>query len=339
MSTSIKQVEPLGAPWKAQDPFMFCAYHLDQYPAGNDKLGLNPDQMRGRNIGQDFTLKDGYRMYHGSMVPGFPYHPHSGFETITINVQGVIDHSDSLGGAGRFRAGDVQWMTAGKGIQHSEMFPLVNKDQGNTLEIFQIWLNLPKKSKQVPPHYKMLWREDIPVVRKTDAAGRITAVSLIAGALDGIKAPAPNPDSWAMDPANGVSVLMIDMEPGATWTMPDTELAVHRNLYFYRGGSITSEGRTIGVNSRIILDPSKPTTLVNGDQRSSLILLQGKPINEPVAQYGPFVANTDQEIRQTIAEYQRTQFGGWPWPMKEQVFERTRKRFARFDDGTEVERE
>lgn len=105
-------IEPLGFPWKTQDPFLFCAYHRDEYPKGNAKMGLDIAQLKGRNVGQDFMLKDGWRMYHGSQIPGFPYHPHRGFETITINKEGVVDHSDSLGAAGRFMAGDVQWMTA-----------------------------------------------------------------------------------------------------------------------------------------------------------------------------------------------------------------------------------
>lgn len=103
----------------------------------------------GRRKGNDFALKDGFRMFHGSEVPGFPYHPHSGFETVTIAAEGEIDHSDSIGGAGRFKDGDVQWLTSGIGVQHSEMFPLLNQDKDNPFELFQIWLNLPAKSKKV----------------------------------------------------------------------------------------------------------------------------------------------------------------------------------------------
>ena len=124
----IKNIKPLGFPWETQDPFLFCAYHRDEYPEGNTNMGLDFEQLKGRNVGNDFTLKDGWRMYHGANIPCFPYHPHRGFETITINKEGVVDHSDSLGAAGRFMGGDVQWMTAGKGIQHSEMFPLINQD-------------------------------------------------------------------------------------------------------------------------------------------------------------------------------------------------------------------
>ena len=137
MSDTIISIKPLGQTWETQDPFLFCAYHKDIYPKGNEKMGINPEDLRGRYIGQDFIVKDGYRMYHGKNTPGFPYHPHRGFETITINKEGVVDHTDSLGAAGRFMAGDVQWMTSGKGIQHSEMFPLLHSDKPNTLEIFR----------------------------------------------------------------------------------------------------------------------------------------------------------------------------------------------------------
>jgi len=338
-NSSILQVQPLGSPWKTQDPFMFCAHHRDEYPKGNEQMGLNKDQLKGRYIGQDFVLKDGYRMYHGSMVPGFPYHPHCGFETVTIAVEGVIDHSDSLGGAGRFMNGDVQWMTAGKGIQHSEMFPLLNRDKDNPFELFQIWLNLPSKSKKVDPFYKMLWSEDIPVVQATDENGKVTKVNVIAGTLNGKKALDPTPNSWAAHAENGVAIYTIKMEAGATWTLPGTNSEnTHRNLYFYRGSNITIDGQTIAENSQIILDPKQNATITNGDKDAFLIMLQGKPIAEPVAQYGPFVANTEQEIHDAIAEYQKTQFGGWPWPMREQVWDRNKGRFAHYEDGTEEEK-
>ncbi|MCB0357494.1 MAG: pirin family protein, partial [Bdellovibrionales bacterium] len=113
--------------WKTKDPFLFCAFHNDQYPKANRFLGPKSD-IQDRPLGQDFTLKDGFRMYHGKTIPGFPLHPHRGFETITLVRKGFVDHADSLGAAGRYGRGDVQWMTAGCGIQHSEMFPLLQQD-------------------------------------------------------------------------------------------------------------------------------------------------------------------------------------------------------------------
>lgn len=338
MNSSILQSERLGSPWKAQDPFMFCAYHRDEYPKGNEQLGLESEQLKGRNIGQDFVVKDGFRMYHGSMVPGFPYHPHSGFETVTIAIEGAIDHSDSMGGAGRFKNGDVQWLTAGKGIQHSEMFPLLNTDTDNPFELFQIWLNLPSKSKKVDPYYKMLWSEDIPIVELKDNSGKLTTVNVVAGSLNGTQALAPTPNSWAADPENELAIWTIKMEAGAIWTIPSASESAHRNLYFYKGDSLTIDGQAINVNTLIALRPNANTTIINGDTAASLLMLQGKPIGEPVVQYGPFVANTEQELRETMALYQRTEFGGWPWPMREQVWSRDKGRFARYSDGVEEER-
>ena len=137
MPNPVVAIKPLGFPWETRDPFLFCVHHLDTYPKANANLG--PDApLDGRYIGHDFVVKDAWLMYHGSKVPGFPSHPHRGFETITIVQKGLIDHSDSMGAAARFGNGDVQWMTAGKGVQHSEMFPLLSREGDNPLELFQI---------------------------------------------------------------------------------------------------------------------------------------------------------------------------------------------------------
>src|SRR5689334_18537680 len=152
---------PIGFQWPVRDPFLFCVHHDDHYPAGNEQLGPQAS-LAGREIGMDFAGKDGWRMYHGEVVPGFPQHPHRGFETVTIVRRGFIDHSDSLGATARFGGGDVQWLTAGKGISHCEMFPLVDPSGPNPVELFQIWLNLPRAHKMVEPHFAMLWNEQIP---------------------------------------------------------------------------------------------------------------------------------------------------------------------------------
>lgn len=333
-ASKIIKIKPLGFPWETQDPFLFCAYHRDEYPNGNEKMGLNPEHLKGRNIGQDFVLKDDFRMYHGSEVPGFPYHPHRGFETITINKEGLVDHSDSLGAAGRFGPNDVQWMTAGKGVLHAEMFPLVHKDKGNPLEIFQVWLNLPKASKMVAPHFKMLWSEMIPSLKIQDAKNKFTEIDVIAGALNEIQAPAPTPDSWAANPENGVAIYTIKMEAGAEWKLPKSEQSsVNRTLYYYKGDSLTIEEQQVNENHFIQIDPNEEITLQNGGSDSFLLMLQGKPIDEPVAQYGPFVMNTQEEIQEAFNDYRRTQFGGWPWPKQEQVHSRDKGRFALHADG------
>ena len=176
----ILSTKPLGFQWETADPFLFCVHHEDNFPNGNEQMGPDAKYLNGRHMGDDFIIKDGFRMYHGKSVPGFPGHPHRGFETITVVRKGIVDHADSMGAAGRYGNGDVQWMTAGKGVQHSEMFPLIHADKENTMELFQIWLNLPKKHKMVEPHFKMFWRESIPNHIHTDAGNKKTIVEVIA---------------------------------------------------------------------------------------------------------------------------------------------------------------
>ena len=132
--SAIKNIKPLHAPWETQSPFIFCSYHYDEFPGGNENMEPNAS-LEGRAIGQDFASKDGWNMYHGANVPGFPVHPHCGFETVSVVTKGMVDHSDSLGGKGRFGDGDVQWLTSGKGVQHAEMFPLLKQDK-NPLKFF-----------------------------------------------------------------------------------------------------------------------------------------------------------------------------------------------------------
>ncbi len=332
---TILNIEPLGFPWKTQDPFLFCAYHRDEYPKGNSNLGVDFEQLKGRNVGQDFVIKDGWRMYHGSNIPGFPYHPHRGFETITINKEGVVDHSDSLGATGRFMSGDVQWMTAGKGIQHSEMFPLIEENKENPLEIFQIWLNLPKISKMVEPHFKMLWNEDIPVINQKDESNRTTSIQVIAGDIDKTAALAPTPDSWASNPKNAVGVFTVKMEAGTSWTLPKTSDKANRSVFFYKGSTIEMEGQTIPSDHLIELLAGEDILIQNGNKDAYFLILEGKPIGEPVAQHGPFVMNTQEEIRQAMSDYGKTQFGGWPWSETEVVHPRDKGRFALHSNGIE----
>lgn len=333
--SKIISIQPLGFPWETQDPFLFCAYHRDEYPAGNSKMGLDAEQLQGRAIGQDFMLKDGWRMYHGSNMPGFPYHPHRGFETITINKEGVVDHTDSLGAAGRFMGGDVQWMTAGKGIQHSEMFPMVNSEEANPLEIFQIWLNLPKASKMVDPHFKMLWKEEIPIITHQDNAGRKTTIDLVAGRIQDTQAPTPTPNSWAASAENAVGVYTVKMQPEATWTLPKTIADANRTVFYYKGDTLEIEGRSIASNQMIRTLAGEDIIFENGTAESYILILEGKPINQPVVKHGPFVMNTEEEIRETMREYGKTQFGGWPWEETEVAHSKTKGRFALHSDGTE----
>src|SRR5262245_4933474 len=281
----------------------------------------------------DFEGKDGWRMYHGSIVPGFPQHPHRGFETVTIMRKGYIDHSDSLGATARFGRGDVQWLTAGKGIVHSEMFPLLNSGEPNPAELFQIWLNLPGSDKFVEPYFSMFWDQDIPRHTVMDAKGLPTEILVVAGNLGSTKAPAPPPNSWAARASADVAIWTIKMAPGAQWTLPSAGTGANRTLYFFRGKTVTMEGKAMPLNSMARLRPDSSIELQNGPDDAEFLLLQGKPIGEPVVQYGPFVMNSRAEIQQAFEDYHRTGFGGWPWPADDPVFPRTKGRYAHHANG------
>lgn len=329
---AVKRQFRLGFQWETQDPFLFCVHHEDHFPKGNELMGPDKTYFKGRHMGDDFIIKDGFRMYHGRTVPGFPGHPHRGFETITVVRKGYVDHADSMGAAGRYGNGDVQWMTAGKGVQHSEMFPLLSDTSDNPMELFQVWLNLPKRNKMVEPHFKMLWRESIPYLRFDKDK---VLVELIAGQWGKHKAVTPPPGSWAASPENEVLIVNIKMEPNATLTLPAASGNVNRSLYFYEGSRMKINTTSLSAYTGAFLNADVKTVLESEESPVSVFILQGKPINEEVIQYGPFVMNTKEEIQQAFEDYHKTKFGGWPWPKYDQVHDRSKGRFARHADGRE----
>lgn len=326
MNPNILNIAPLGSPWKTIDPFLVCAHHIDNYPAGNDELGPDTASVNGttdRNA--DGTAR--WSMYYGRKVPGFPAHPHRGFETITILRKGVVDHADSLGNSARYAEGDVQWLTAGKGISHSEMFPLLNRNAPNPFELFQIWLNLPGRSKMVEPNFKMLWAEHIPVY-KYQEGNQGVEIRCIVGSPGADAPPAPPADSWAAAPDADLAIWAIKLAPGAKWTLPPASgPATRRQLFYFQGESLLLDGQKVGVQTSIEVRCTAPLELVNGSEESELLMLQGRPIGEPVVQDGPFVMNSAEEINTAYADYRRTQFGGWSWPSKDPVHERDSLRF------------
>jgi redox-sensitive bicupin YhaK (pirin superfamily) len=326
--TAVLQVVPLGMQWPTIDPFLFCVHHLDAYPAGNERQGPVAD-LSGRTLGQDFDGIDGWRMYHGRVVPGFPAHPHRGFETVTYVRQGLIDHADSLGAAARYGRGDVQWLTAGSGIQHAEMFPLLDRDGPNTLELFQIWLNLPAADKMVEPHFTMLWDGDVP--RITEGGSTVTVV---AGALGDAAPPPPPPASWASRDDADVAIWHIVLETGASWTAPPAAHADSaRVFYVFDGTGARVDDTAVAAPTGVVVDSQQAVTLAATDERVEVLMLQGRPLGEPVAQYGPFVMNTNAEIEQAFTDYRRTRFGGWPWDRDDPVHGLDGARFARHVGG------
>jgi len=326
-ASAIKSTTVIGgrSPMKTQDPFLFLVYHQDHYPKGDDKM-----RAPRKGNGADFGADQPYRMYHGDWVPGFPQHPHRGFETITATIDGLVDHTDSMGSAGRYGVGDVQWMTAGSGVVHGEMFPLVNGEKDNPLQFFQIWINLPAKNKMVPANYVMHWAETIPTFKGDGAT-----VWVWSGKYKGLQAHAPCKDSWANDPANEVMILGIKVAPGGSVDIPAAKTQVNRSMYICEPsklGFVTDGGKTMETTDgklNLTLDPTKSMKVHNtGSKEALLLVLQGKPIQEPVAQHGPFVMNNVQEIREAYSDYMDTRFGGWPWPTDAVVFPRTKGRFS-----------
>ncbi len=328
----VLQTIPLGMQWATVDPFLFCVHHLDKYPEGNEFMG--PDaSLDARDIGMDFAGADGWRMYHGSTIPGFPQHPHRGFETVTLVRQGFIDHSDSLGATARFGRGDVQWLTAGEGIVHCEMFPLLDRTGPNPTELFQIWLNLPASDKMVEPYFTMLWNEDIPRHTATDDEGRITEVTVVAGELAGLTPPSAPPNSWASRPEADLAIWHIASAAHGRWIIPvargeDTT----RTLYVFEG-SLRIGDHHIEASTGVVLRADEPVQIVAGPYGAEALILQGCPIGEPVVSHGPFVMNTRAEIEQAFSDYRRTGFGGWPWPTDDPVHPREAGRFAVHADG------
>ncbi|MEZ5046612.1 MAG: pirin family protein [Chitinophagaceae bacterium] len=331
-ASAIRRVFPLGFQWETKDPFLFCVHHEDFYPKGNEQLGPNTP-LTGRKLGEDFMIKDGFRMYHGKTVPGFPAHPHKGFETVTIVRKGFVDHTDSMGASSRYGEADVQWMTAGKGVQHAEMFPLIYSERDNPLELFQIWLNLPAQSKHVNPHFAIRWNEEKICFQEVDEDNLSSSIEVICGNFKNVQAPILSPDSWAANPNNDVAIWHIHMQAHAQLELPKASKDVHRVIYFYKGQNLLINNENIQHYHGIEVNPTEHTHLKAGQDEVQLLVLQGKPIQEPVAQYGPFVMNSQLEIQQAFEDFRKNQFGGWPWPSHDYVHDKNKGRFAIHADG------
>ncbi len=332
----VKNIGRMEFQFFVQNPFIVAFHHRDLFPEGNGKM--EPKSIPpGKNIGEDFDMGSPWRMYYGSRIPGFPVHPHRGFETVTVMLNGFADHFDAKGSKGRYGKGDVQWMTAGEGTQHSEMFPLLKDNDVNPMELFQIWLNLPRKSKFVTPDYKMLWNEDIPVITEYDDLENKIEIKLIAGEYKGVKSLDPVAASWAYDRNNHVGIWLIKLDPGANFVIPAVSRTLNRMIYNFQGAPIMIDGYQIKDHYYAELVGDSDTYITNGDKTTDLLLLEGEPIKEPVAARGPFVMNTEDELRQAFYDYRSTQFGGWPWSESDPVNEKETGRFASYNFGERIE--
>jgi quercetin 2,3-dioxygenase len=223
-------------------------------------------------------------------IAGFPDHPHRGFETVTYMLEGRMRHRDSAGNEGLLGNGGVQWMTAGRGVIHSE---LPEQEEGR-MEGFQLWLNLPAKDKMRDP-----WYRDIPTGEIPEYVGEGVRARVIAGETHGVKGAVQREHTEPL-------YLDLHLAPGASFEqlLPDTHNAF---VYVYRGALRFETGCTVPPQRMAILantPGSDGVRLVAGDEPTRAILIAGKPLNEPIAQYGPFVMNTQAELMQAVRDFQ-----------------------------------
>jgi redox-sensitive bicupin YhaK (pirin superfamily) len=223
-------------------------------------------------------------------IAGFPDHPHRGFETVTYMLAGRMRHRDNKGNEGLLTAGSVQWMTAGRGIVHSEM----PEQEEGLMQGFQLWLNLPARDKMTAPRYQDIPPEQIPLV---EAAPGVEA-KVIAGALAGVVGPV---DAGVTEPF----YADFRLQPGSSVSV-DLPSGHNAFAYVYEGGAEIG-GRAVERGTIAVLTPEGAVRL-SSDHGTRLILVAGKPLREPVAKYGPFVMNTENELRQAFADYQAGNF-------------------------------
>ncbi|MDX6557966.1 MAG: quercetin 2,3-dioxygenase [Blastocatellia bacterium] len=233
---------------------------------------------------------------------GAPDHPHRGFETVSYMLAGDLEHKDSRGHAGRLRAGDVQWMTAGAGVVHAEMPSREFARQGGRMHAFQLWVNLPQRDKMTKPRYQEIPNSQIP--KATSADGRVR-VSVIAGEAMGEKA--------VIETRTPIIYLHYRIEPGGTVTQP-VPAAYNAFAYVVEGDGLFGADGERAENGQMVLfaqdgDEVRIENPADAKTALAVLLIAGVPLNEPVARYGPFVMNTHAEIRQAIEDYQQGRMG------------------------------
>ena len=222
-------------------------------------------------------------------MAGFPNHPHRGFETVTMMLEGQMRHQDSVGNNGLLAPGDIQWMTAGRGIIHSEMPEMIS----GKLKGFQLWVNLPAALKMIPPTYQDIPSAEIPI-KETDGA----TVRVLAGDYDGATGPAR-----AQTP---IRILDARLEAAAGWAITPED--GHNVFCCVYEGAITAlddqgAGKIVTAPAVAVFSGDGPIEMTAGADGAEILYCQGRPINEPVARYGPFVMNSRKEIEQAVHDY------------------------------------
>ena len=256
--------------------------------AGIPQRRISPFLMLDFNPEYDFGPSNHLR--------GVGVHPHKGFETVTIAYKGAVAHHDSSGSHGIINPGDVQWMTAGNGILHKEYHEEAFSKKGGPFEMVQLWVNLPKKSKSVTPHYQELAAAGMGKMELADNAG---IVNVIAGEFNGVAGPA--------ETYSPVNLIDIKLNEGAE--VSTSIQANHNTALLVVNGSVQVNGEIATEHSFVLFANEGEEIHIKANQKSVLLLLSGEPIDEPIVSYGPFVMNTQDEINQAIVDFQAGKFG------------------------------
>jgi quercetin 2,3-dioxygenase len=262
-----------------------------------------PFPTRGLDLVDPFLLLDemGPAEYGPGEAKGAPDHPHRGFETVTYMLDGAFEHEDSAGHKGTLAPGDVQWMTAGRGVVHSEMPTREIRDKGGRIHGFQVWVNLPARDKMMAPRYQEVKAAGIPEAQSPDGLAR---VRVIAGAAFGARA--------VIDTRTPITYLDFRLQPGASVEQP-VDASHQAFVYVFQGrAEVGPDRRALSDGHLGLLGPGDSVRLAVPEGAPSgarLLLLSGRPISEPVARYGPFVMNTEAEIMKAIEDYRAGRLG------------------------------
>lgn len=262
---------------------------FNYFPNGGiSQQRVSPFLMMDFNAEYDFGASDHIR--------GVDVHPHKGFETVTIAYKGSVAHHDSTGNSGVINPGDVQWMTAGAGVLHKEYHEEEFSKRGGPFEMVQLWVNLPAKYKLTAPNYQAITAGQMGKVTLPDNAG---LVNVIAGSFNGQAGPANT-----FTPVN-----MFDIRLNAGGEVSAGVPVAHNTLLLVVEGEVTVNGEKASLHSLVLFKNEAGEIDIKASQDSVLLLLSGEPINEPIAQYGPFVMNTNQELQEAFEEFRSGKFG------------------------------
>lgn len=324
------KIEPLNLHWDTEDPFIFVSHHEDDYPHGNRQQAPPLEEIAGRNLGRDYKVRFGFRMYNGKVVPGFPKHAHWGYETITLPAKGYIDHFDTDRNNGRFGFGDVQWVCASGKYEHCEMYPLTEQEKRNPNDITQIFLNLPLEDKNKENYLSTVWREESIHITKNGCDAHV-----LCGKYGEMSCESPNPISWSHN--HFVRIIRLVMQPGSSFVLDPVPPGINRNIYFVSGKTATILNEEVEYSYRIKIEPEKEVKIDNGPEESVMWILEGEPIGQKMSSFGPIVLASDKEVREALNDVRSTELTNWPFDVIDKAQPLGSGRFLEYGDGRRSE--